>query len=488
MKSSSRLAKEVIRATWISRSKVDAWDFCLYCDYDFFSKRPFLKLIAYCFQWIIQKGNTPKHIVKYAKIQLKKNGYYYSGGQPHKIAVSLPPRSGKSYIASVCSAWAIGKYPTESIMRNACTERLYQKFSYDIRDILRNDKFKSVFDVELSKDKQAISGWNTTKSKQVTYFGAGVGGTIIGFGASRIAITDDLYKSMIDALSPNTIEKVKLWKDSAHDTRLEKNCPEMDIGTRWSKKDIIGLSEAENEYDIIIRVAAIKNERSFCSDVKTTKEYKKIRAKFIREGEEFMWDSMFQQAPIEMKGSAFPKSKLNRFKLKDIERFENIVKINYTDVADQGNDYLCSGYAGIIGSKVYLLDVIYTKHDSDYTIPKSIEMLEKHVPDKSIYESNNQGLMYTKLLIKTLQDDDLGDKHHIDATPNTTNKHSRIVVQAGWVVKNMYFLDESELRDLPEYKLYLDHLCDYMKNKPSEPDDAPDMTAGLAKFARNTIM
>lgn len=475
---SNSLSLEIQRIAQNELSKRDVWEFCLHYDKQFFSNRPFLKLIAYTFQWIIQKEKTPPHIIKYAKKELKKNNYYYSGGQPHKIAISLPSRAGKSYVISICSAWAIGNYPAESIMRNACTERLYQKFSYDIRDIIRNDKFKSVFDVKLSADKQAINGWNTTKAKQVTYFGAGVGGTIIGFGASLVAITDDLYKSMIDALSPNTIDKVKLWKESAHDTRLERGCPEIDIGTRWSKKDILGQTEKDKEYDIIIRVAAMNENKSFCEDVKTTKEYQKIKNKIAP----FMWSAMYQQDPVELEGTAFPRSKLKRYKLKDLERFDYIV-VNYTDVADQGTDYLCSGFAGIIGDKAYLLDVIYTQLDSNYTIPKTVEKFEKWNVEKSIYESNNQGLMYTKLLKQ-----ELSAKYKIVPKPNTTHKHSRIIIQADWVVDNMYFRSDNDIKNHPEYQLYLEHLCDYLKAKPGDPNDAPDMTAGLSRFIRKVIL
>ena len=76
-------------------------------------------------------------------------------------------------------------------MRNACTATLYLKFSYDVRNIVKSDKFKEVFpSVQLSDDKANLQGWNTNYAKQVSYFGAGVGGTIIGFGADNIAVTD----------------------------------------------------------------------------------------------------------------------------------------------------------------------------------------------------------------------------------------------------------------------------------------------------------
>ena len=41
-----------------------------------------------------------------------------------------------------------------------------------------------------------MKSWNVEGARQVSYFGGGVGGTVIGFGASMLAMTDDLYKSL----------------------------------------------------------------------------------------------------------------------------------------------------------------------------------------------------------------------------------------------------------------------------------------------------
>lgn len=99
---------------------------------------------------------------------------------------------------------------------------------------------------------------------KVSYFGAGVGGTVIGFGASMLAMTDDLYKSLEDALSDTNNEKVWSWKQGTHDSRIEGNCCSIDIGTRWSATDVLGRMEEMGKYDEIIRIAALdENDRSF---------------------------------------------------------------------------------------------------------------------------------------------------------------------------------------------------------------------------------
>ena len=69
------LETEVQQIAQVELAKRDVWEFCLHYDNDFFTKRPFLKLIAYSFQWVIQKEDTPQHIIKYVKKELKKNKY-----------------------------------------------------------------------------------------------------------------------------------------------------------------------------------------------------------------------------------------------------------------------------------------------------------------------------------------------------------------------------------------------------------------------------
>ena len=112
------------------------WLFCLYYDYDFFTKRKFLKEIALAFQYLYEE---------------------YKNDNAVKISISLPPRSGKSYITSLFCAWWLGKEPTLSVMRNTCTATLYKKFSYDVRTIIRSALFSNTFSNVKLSDAKPIS-------------------------------------------------------------------------------------------------------------------------------------------------------------------------------------------------------------------------------------------------------------------------------------------------------------------------------------------
>ena len=82
----------------------DFWSYCLYHDPKFFAKRLFLKKVADVFTRVYES---------------------YMAGIIRRLAVSMPPRAGKSYISSLFIAWMLGHFPEESVMRNCCSDTLY---------------------------------------------------------------------------------------------------------------------------------------------------------------------------------------------------------------------------------------------------------------------------------------------------------------------------------------------------------------------------
>ncbi len=93
-----------------------------------------------------------------------------------------------------------------------------------------------------------------------------------------VAITDDLYRGIEDALSDTVNDRIIQWKESTHDSRFETGCARIDIGTRWSVNDVIGRGINETIYDKSIIVPALdEHGNSFCEAVMTTEEYKQVQ-------------------------------------------------------------------------------------------------------------------------------------------------------------------------------------------------------------------
>lgn len=428
------------------------WDFCEYYDKDFFAKRQFLKEIADAFQ----------------KVYIN-----YSQGKSIKVSVSVSPRAGKSYLTSLFCAWWLGKFPEECVMRNTVTSSLYRKFSYDVRDIIKSPKYKEVFySIELAPDKQNIDGWNLTSSKQGAYFGGGVGTNIIGFGAN-LAITDDLYSGFEQALSETYNESVHTWKAGSHNSRMEKNCPEIFIGTRWAVNDVIGKVIESKEIDIEIKIPALIEGKSFCEAVKTTEEYLKIK----NTTDESIWDAEYMQQPIEAKGSLFPRKELNYYKPAEILQFET--SLAYCDVADEGSDNLSMPIGKNIKDRIYIPEIIFTKENADVSIELCADALKRHKAAYCRVESNGMGAMFGRNLSKLV-----GDCQVLPCV-STSNKHTRILMDAGFIKRHCWFLHEDYQDD--NYKRFMQELCSYVKEGKSKHDDAPDSMSGLVIFIRGML-
>ena len=427
----------------------DFYRFCLYYDNDFFGSRPFLKDIAHAFQEVEDK-----------KIK--------------SLSVSLPPRAGKSYITSLFCAWTLGKNPDQSVMRNACTATLFLKFSYDVRAVLKDERFKRVFpEVSLSDDKANLQGWNTNKSKQVGYFGAGVGGTIIGFGASNVAITDDLYRGIEDALSDTVNDRIIQWKESTHDSRFETGCARIDIGTRWSVNDVIGRGINETIYDKSIIVPALdEHGNSFCEAVMTTEEYRQVQKRTAKE----IWLAEYQQQPIDIEGRLF--SDYKRINQSEFEQFISTNQVEgtlaYIDVSDTGMDYTAMAIAAIVKNQTYIVDYVFNRDNTDLTIPQCAALLNKWNVSYCRVESNNMGAMFARNLQNLT-------KTKILQVANTTNKITRIIMQSAFISQRMQFVLKEEQQCLT----FIENMLSFSKEGKNKHDDAPDCLAGLSLFLQS---
>lgn len=433
------------------------WAFCLYMDPEFFTKRSFLIQVALAFMRVYRS---------------------FCDKKIYRLAVSMPPRAGKSYISSLFIAWMFGHFPEHSVMRNCCSDTLYNKLSYDTRNIVRSVKYQEIFpEAKLSGDKQNVKGWNLQSSRQVGYFGAGVGGTVIGFGASMLAMTDDLYKSLEDALSDTNNEKVWSWKQGTHDSRIEGNACSIDIGTRWSETDVLGRLESSGKYDEIIRIAALdENDQSFCEDVHTTEYYHEIR----QDLDESIWEAEYMQNPIEAKGLLFPKSELNRYRRKDIIDRKSEGGVGACDVADEGDDDFSAPFGQIFGDKIFITDVVFTKDPVEISEPRITQMILDEKCDKIRIESNNGGRIFGKN-VRT----GLAKKRHkceVQTKATTSNKATRILMRSGWIKKHCVFLHDDDIIKGSDYDRFMKSLTGYKKEGGNKHDDAPDSLTILAEY------
>jgi len=452
-----QLYKE-LKPVLLSAGRVNFWAFCCYWDWEFFRiNRRFLKDVALLFQEVADA---------------------YREGRAMTVSVSMPPRAGKSYITSLFAAWWLAQFPELSVMRNTCTAALYNKFSYDTRAIIRDPRFSQIFpEIRLKADKQNIDGWTLETSKQVAYFGAGVGGSIIGFGAN-VAMTDDLYKDMADALSDAVQSSTDMWKGSAHDSRMEKNCPEIFIGTRWSNTDVIGKAMASGKIEKSVVIRALVDGETFCDNVKSTAEYLKIRDELGADS--MTWMAEYQQEPIEVKGLLLPKSELMFDDLSNVHPQNYAFRFAVADPADKGGDKFAVPYCYVTqtenGLRVYVRDALCNTDGIMSNTPQIVDRCKLYQIDDLFVESNGVGLASVIDLKSKL--------HHgtrLKPFASTEDKEVRIMSNFEFIRKYFVFSTTQNV----EYRQFMQDLTTYVKGgQNNHKKDAIDVLSRAAQIIK----
>jgi predicted phage terminase large subunit-like protein len=428
----------------------DFKSFLLFLDYDFFTKRASIidKIVD-----VFQKVHDA-----------------YAEGKSLTIGISMPPRSGKSYTTSCFCAFMLGRFPKESIMRNTCTATLYKELSKSTLDIVASDKWFRIFKIPL--ETKGVETWRLETARQSSYYGGGVDGTIIGKGASLLAISDDLYKGLADAISIVSNQTVFTWHASAMRTRLEGNCCRVYIGTRWTNNDLMGKIDEMGLYDYYIKIPALdeKNE-SFCPAVLSTQQLLDLK----REIGDEVFEAEYQQNPIDIKGRLFSKDDFEYFTLDDIKGMDTDANIGVCDSADEGTDFLSAPMVKKIGNKYYLYDVIFTQERVEVTEHLLTGSLKVNKVDMMRFESNNGGKIFAENIAENVETE-------ITWKTTTTNKETRILVDSAWIKNHIVF--RKDILEGSEYSKFMDQLLSYIKGigNKNQHDDAVDSLSMLKRF------
>lgn len=179
----------------------------------------------------------------------------------------------------------------------------------------------------------------------------------------------------------------------------------------------------------------------------------------------------------EAEGTLFKKDELQYYYLGQ-EGNESIGKIAFIDVADTGSDNHAVPIGKIVGNKIYIEDVLFTKLGTDINVDLTANILNKHKPEFVRIESNFGGGMYTSLLRPLLNE-------VITPLPirATSNKHSRIIQMSGFIKKFCVFRNDYELGS--DYDKFMENINEYMMDESHDHDDAPDSIEGLCSMARS---
>jgi predicted phage terminase large subunit-like protein len=138
-------------------------------------------------------------------------------GKTRRLIINAPPRSLKSYLASVAlPAYALGHTQSRKFVCVSYSQDLANKHSSDTRRLMESKLYRRMFrNVSLSKSTE-----NELQTKQGGFrFATSVDGTLTGRGGSILIVDDPLSAS--DAFSDVTRRWVNEWYSRSLASRLD---------------------------------------------------------------------------------------------------------------------------------------------------------------------------------------------------------------------------------------------------------------------------
>lgn len=317
---------------------------------------------------------APHHVLIADKLEALERG------DIDRLMIFMPPRHGKSELASVrFPAWYLGRNPTHQIITASYAHKLAAKFGRQVRNLIATREYQAAFPgITLSEDSQAKDLFNTNHGG--AYMATGVDGSVTGNGGHLVSI-DDPVKGRQEGDSETSQETAWDWYRGDLYTRLMPGARIVVTQTRWNEADLAGrILESEGRIEeggqwTVLDLPAI-NERgeALWPQWYPIEALERIKAAIgPRE-----WSALYQQKPQPDEGTFF-----QRAWFKTWDKLPSLRYYGSSDyaVTDGDGDYTVHRIWGIDASgDVYRVDGWRGQTASDAWIERKLDLIAKWKP------------------------------------------------------------------------------------------------------------
>lgn len=430
------------------------------------------------------------------------------------IIVSYAPSMGKSYLATLFTAWGYGLSINNSVIRMSYSDELVLGFSRTVKGIISGPEFAEIFplfklyngkpfEVERESDWK-IKNANVPKSNHIARTRSG---STTGERASFAIIFDDMTKGAEEANSESIHKGIyDKWLTEWWNRRDGQRCKFIFVGTQWTPEDILNrviedrnkvslLKETDNPYvmesedhsTIVIRVPMLDSEhQTTCPEVYP----QEIAEQIEQNTDAFLFSCVYQQCPIAPTGREFAWECIRTY------TNEELLNVNLTsnamatlDTARKGKDNVSMPiFKNDNNGNHYLIDAIYKQKPMDDLYAEIIEKIIENRITTLVIENN------IDTSLKRLLEDRLHARNIYWCTIiekyNTVKKEERIKNNRGIVQKQVVFPDKSIVRPNTDIGRMMDNITKYSFDKPNLHDDGIDsicMYAGEIIFGKYVL-
>lgn len=330
-----------------------------------------------------------------------------AGGSCKRLMIQMPPRHGKSELASRrFPAWFLGRMPNRNIIAASYNSDLATDFGREVRNIVDSSRYNALFPmVSLASDSAAANRWHTEQGGM--YVAAGIGTAVTGRGA-HVLLIDDPFKDREEADSEVIREKKWRWYTSTAYTRLESDIKGditedddlwMDlledirkgdaepfegavivINTRWHEDDLSGRllkqqAEGGDEWEMLDLPAILDTGKALWPEKYDIDRLHQIR-KNIGERD---WSALYQQRPAPEEGAYFKRDWFKSY----TEQPKHLRIYGASDyaVTKDGGDWTVHIVCGVDeDDNIYVLDVWRSQELADESVDVFCTLVKDHRP------------------------------------------------------------------------------------------------------------
>lgn len=430
------------------------------------------------------------------------------------LVVSYPPSMGKSYLATLFTAWGYGISINNSVIRMSYSDELVLGFSRTVKGIISSPEFAEIFplfklyngkpfEVERESDWK-IKNANVPKSNHIARTR---NGSTTGERASFAIIFDDMTKGAEETNSESVHRGIyDKWNTEWWNRRDGVRCKFIFVGTQWTPEDILNriiedrnkistlqptdnpyVMESEDKSTIVIRVPMLdENHKTTCSEVYP----QQIAEQIEQNTDPFLFSCVYQQNPIAPTGREFAWECIRTYTNEELLNAHLTPNSMATlDTARKGKDNVSMPiFKNDNNGNHYLIEAIYKQKPMDDLYDEIIEKIIEHRITTLVIENN------IDTSLKRLLEDRLHARGIYWCTIiekyNTVKKEERIKNNRGIVQKQIVFPDKSIVRPNTDIGRMMDNITKYSFDKPNVHDDGIDsvcMYASEIIFGKGTL-
>lgn len=420
-----------------------------------------------------------------------------------ELFVNCPSRVGKTQIVKMGYLWYGSKFPEMSNLYTAYSDKITSGFYDGLIELMTDptytyaELFPKNVEKKLITDGKDLTIDLIRKKTYPTFTMRSIYGTLNGAcDCSGLAVADDLFSGIEEALSSERQTTVWGKFDNNFMKRLKRKAKLINMGTRWAPQDVQGrrmsLLESNEKYKnrrwtgVIIPALDENDESNFDYPYDlgySTEDYHMIRASFEENDDMASWFAQDQQEPIERFGALFSVENMQFFN-PETELPDRVPDKIFAavDPAYGGGDYVSMPICYQFDSQYFIVDAVFNDGDKDVTIPEVTSRIAQHIDKfgrktaEVHFEETKSTSGYRTSCEEKWKELSVAVNATHSAAPTNIAKMDRIKNHAP-DIRRLYFLDANHRTK--EYNKFFQNILSFKYDGKNKHDDAPDSVSQL---------